>query len=188
MATLNQKKKIQRQKQEIRGSLWPTLNERDLWLRKTSDGWLSIPRPMPLILRIMDMLAPKGKPISQTYTDLWCRTFDDSFVIAAKPREMAYYSGFSGERAVRTWMSRMQILKELRFIDYKQGTSGPIHYILIFNPYHVIKKHRESGDLQEGPYNALRERMIEIRASDLDEEKKPQGARRGGLPKSRAEK
>lgn len=118
---------IARKKLEIRNSVWPELDEKKLWLRKNSDGWLSIPRAMPLILRIADMLAPKGKPVSHTYLDLWCRNYDDDFIIVGKPREMAYYSGFSGERAEHTWSTRMKSLNELGFIDIKPGTNGPIH-------------------------------------------------------------
>ena len=74
----------------------------------------------------------------------------------------AYYSGFSRERAERTWATRMRILKELGFIDIKPGTNGPIHYVLLWNPYHVIRSGYEKGLLKNDAYNALKERMIEI--------------------------
>jgi hypothetical protein len=161
-------KKIVRRKLELRQSLWPDLHEERLWLRQKSDGWLSIPRAFPLLLRIMDMLAPKGKPVSQTYLDLMCRTNDDAFGIVNKPRERAYYAGFTGERAERTWADRMKILAGLDFIDIKSGASGPINYILLYNPYHVIKRHHQDGKVDEAAYNALKERVIEIGADYLD--------------------
>lgn len=168
--------KIARQKLEMRQSIWPELDESQLWLRENTDGWLTVPRSMPLLLRIMDILAPKGKPISQTYLDLWCRTFDNAFVIVSKTREMAYYSGFFGERAEGTWATRMRILKELGFIDFQAGASGPMNYVLIYNPYHVIKRHHEEGKLNDMAFNALKTRAIEIRATDFEdvpEVKKP---------------
>ena len=113
------------------------------------------------------MLAPKGKPISQTYFELWCRTFDDSFVIGTNPREMAYFSGFSGERAESTWRTRINILKELGFIDVKGSPLNPIHYILIYNPYLIIQKHHDNGTLKDEIYNTLLQRLIEIGADDL---------------------
>ena len=94
--------KIANRKLQLRQKLWPEVLDEDLWFHKTSLGWLTVPRAMPIILRTMDMLAPKGKPVSATYLDLWCRTFDDSFVIVSKPREMAYFAGFSGERGHHT--------------------------------------------------------------------------------------
>jgi hypothetical protein len=50
------------------------------------------------------------------------------------------------------------------FIDVKPGPSGPMSYILIWNPYLVIKEHREKGTpgLREDRYNALMARAAEI--------------------------
>lgn len=177
-----QRSKIARKKMEIRSSLWPDLDESRLWDRQKSDGWLSVPRPMPLLSQIMDSLS-KGRPVSSTYLDLWCRTYDDSFVIASKHREMAYYSGFTGERAVRTWMTRMRILKDLGFIDIKEGPNGPISYVLLFNPYLIVREQQEAGCVNAALFNSLLERMIEIGAHDLDapepsEPRKPRRMRR----------
>ena len=160
--------KIARQKLALRGSLWPELDEDRLWRREKSDGWLSVPRTMPLFKQIMDNLS-KGKPVSSTYFDLWCRTYDDSFIVANKSREMAFFSGFTGERAERTWTSRMRILAELGFIDIAEGPNGPISYVLIYNPYQVVMKHFQDGSINVASFNALKQRMIEIGAQDLDE-------------------
>lgn len=156
------------QKLALRTSLWPQLDERAFWSRLKSDGWLSVPRAMPLLMQIMDNLS-KGKPVSTTYFDLWCRTYDDSFVVANKAREMAFFSGFTGERAERTWASRVRILDELGFIRIAEGPNGPISYVLICNPYQIVKQHFEAGRINAASYNALNARMIEIGAQDLDQ-------------------
>jgi hypothetical protein len=160
--------KIQKQKAALRASLWPDLDEKRLWAYKTTGGWLNIPRAMPLLLRIMDTMS-KGKPVSQTYLDLWCRTFNDSFVIANKPTEMAFYAGFNGERAVRTWADRISILDTLGFIEILDGPSGAISYILILNPFHVLKEHHAKGSIGTKSYNALIERLIETGTDELAE-------------------
>ncbi len=184
MALKNKKqlRKITKQKLSIRQSVWPDLDQNVLWHWKKTDGWLNIPRAMPLILRIMDMVAPKGKPVSQTYLDLWCRTFDDSFVIASKPREMAFYSGFTGERAERTWGIRICLLRDLGFIDIQAGVHGPINYVLVYNPYQIIIRHHQEGNVTDAAINALKERVIEIGADEFETPIKPtkkaQGAKR----------
>ena len=172
MAEENKKRrsKIARQKLALREALWADLDENRLWRREQSDGWLSVPRAMPLLMRIMDNLS-KGKPVSSTYLDLWCRTYDDSFIIANKSREMAFFSGFSGERAERTWTTRMRILAGLGFINIAEGPSGPISYVLIYNPYPVVMRHFQAGSINAATFNALKQRMIEIGAQDLDEVK-----------------
>jgi hypothetical protein len=58
---------------------------------------------------------------------------------------MAFYSGFTGERAEYTWASRIRILTDLGFIDIKSGPSGTISYILILNPYQVRQISSRSG-------------------------------------------
>lgn len=167
---MSQKKKnmsnAQKRRLEMKTLLWPTLDASHQW--QPDKGWLIVPRAMPLILRIMDIAAPKGKPVSQTYMDLWCRTWEnDGFVIASQPKEMAFFSGFSGERAETTWATRIRILRELGFIDFKEGTSGAAHYILLYNPYLVIRALHEQKVIQDAAFNALRDKMIEIGAEDF---------------------
>ena len=157
------RKKIAKRQLELRGRLWPEATAEWLWSRHTHDGFTTLPKAMPLIMSIMDDLA-KGRPVSSTYLELWCRTFDENFVVLSKPREIAFHSGFSGERAERTWRGRLSILVELNFISLREGPSGPASYALIWNPYKVIQSHRElkTPGLRLDKYNALMERAIEI--------------------------
>lgn len=159
--------KIARKKLELRTQLWPSVSAEELWDRQRTDGWLTVPRALPLTLRLMDTLSNKGKPVSSTYLDLWCRTFDDSFVIVTNPNEMAFCSGFTGERAQSTWVSRVRILESLGFISVKPGVT-PVHYILIFNPFRVLKKHHEEKRLPDSYFSVLVQRMLEVGATDLE--------------------
>ena len=164
----NQRNKIGEKQLALRKQLWPDLKEESLWRRKVSQGFITIPRTMPLILAIMDSLS-KNRPVSSTYLDLWCRTFDECFVTLNKSKEMAFHAGFSGQRAEQTWTDRMKALANLKFIDIKPGPSGPLSYALIWNPYHVIKEHHRSNTpgMRQDLYNTLAARAIEIGAKDL---------------------
>ena len=159
--------KIETRTKQLRDGLWPNAAAR-IWDYKKSDGWLNIPRSMPVIMRILDSLT-KGQPVSATYLELWCRTYNNGFVKAHGPREMAFFSGFDGERAQRTWLSRIRKLHELGFIDVKEGSSGPVSYILIDNPYTPLKRLRDNGMISDRFWNALTARMIEIGADDLND-------------------
>jgi len=166
-----QKSEIIKKQLSLRKHLWPSLDENQLWVRTQRDGFITIPRLMPLIMQIMDAMS-KGKPVSSTYFELWCRSYDLCMVTLSKPHELAFHSGFSGQRALSTWKERLKILQELGFIDVKPGPNGPMSYVLLWNPYHVIQelhKKKQPG-LAEDAYNALRARMIEIKATDLDME------------------
>jgi hypothetical protein len=175
MVDLNQivpskpRKRIAQRQLDLRTRLWSTVTDGYLWRRKFHHGYTTVPRTMPLIISIMDDLA-NGQPVGMTYLELWGRAFDESFVTLSKPREMAFHSGFVGQRAERTWRSRMRILAELGFIDLQPGPSGPMSYALILNPYLVIRRLRYEGNpgVREDKYNALIERAGEIGATDFD--------------------
>ncbi|WP_429038086.1 hypothetical protein [Bradyrhizobium elkanii] len=148
---------------DLRNKLWPDVPADWLWSRHTHDGFTTMPKGLPLIMSIMDDLA-KGQPVSSTYIELWCRTFDENFVVLSKPREMAFHAGFDGQRAERTWRQRLQILDQLHFISLAEGPSGPASYALIYNPYKVIEWHKNEGTagLRKDKYHALLERSAEI--------------------------
>jgi len=153
----------------MREQLWPNANDFNLWNRKKRKGFTTMPRNMPLILQIMDSLS-NGKPVSSTYLSLWCRVFDESMVTITNPMEVAFEVGFRSQRAVNTWAGRMKILVELGFIDAKESSNGPYNYVLIWNPYHVIKKLYEAGKIEEKDYIALSQRALDIGATDLNDE------------------
>ncbi len=121
---------------------------------------------MPQILQIMDHLAGKGKPVSQAYLSLWCRVFDASFIEIKNEREVASEGGFSGERQVTTWHTRMKLLAELGFIEVKPGTAGKYQYVLILNPYTVIQKLRKAKKIPDDLYIALFSRAQEVGAAN----------------------
>jgi hypothetical protein len=157
------RKKIAKRQLELRQRLWPDVTEEWLWSRHTHDGFTTLPKCMPLIMSIMDDLA-NGQPVSSTYLELWCRTFDENFVTLSKPREIAFHSGFYGQRAERTWRGRLNILAQLNFISLREGPSGPASYALIYNPYKVVQFHHEqkTPGLRADKYNALLERAIDV--------------------------
>jgi hypothetical protein len=153
---------------ELRKSLWPEVTDDWLWSRHTHDGFTSLPKGMPLIMTIMDDMS-KGQPVSSTYLELWCRTFDESFVTLSKPRDMAFHAGFDGQRAERTWRARLDILSKLHFIELKEGASGPASYALLYDPYKIIKWHvdNKTPGVRQDKYNALLERAAEIKEHSL---------------------
>jgi len=152
---------------ELREQLWPKLTPDLLWNRKQSDGFTTMPRPMPHILQIMDQLADKGKPVSHVYLSLWCRVFDESLVVIQNEKDMAFEAGFTGQRAVTTWHSRMKNLINLGFIEAKSGSSGKYNYVLILNPYFVIGNLRKANKVPEKLYIALFSRAQDVGAKDL---------------------
>lgn len=158
---------IAKKQQQLRDHLWPD-TEQWLWNRKTQKGFTTIPKTMPLILKIMDEMT-KGAPVSATYLSLWCNTWDNNFVVLNKHGDMANASGFGGQRGEHTWATRMKTLHALEFIDIKAGKSGPLGHAIIWNPHYIIRWHHhvKTPGLTEASYNALIETALEVGVTDM---------------------
>lgn len=153
---------------EIRSKLWPELNPKMLW-SMDNDGWVAVPRLMPLMMSIMDDLSGTGYPVSRTYFEMWSRLRDEQFLTLNRPEEMAFHAGFEGQRALRTWKDRVQRLANLGFIGLQQGPLGDLSYAVFHNPYHVVKRAYLAGEVQERKWQALIVRANEVRSPDLDD-------------------
>ena len=161
---------------KMRAHLWPDLDEKRLWLRtdKTRKGFTTMPRTMALIINLIDDISKqatggKAVPAGRTYLVLWCRVFDEGFVKIDNEAVAGLEAGYAGERNVTTWRQHLAVLRDLGFIDCKNGPAGPYQYILLFNPYQVIKALNAKGMIQQGTYTALFQRAIDVRATDLTE-------------------
>jgi len=148
---------------KLRQQHWPDITDDDLWLRSETKGFMTMPRGMSLIMRIMDSLSPH-KPLSNTYMALWCYAFDEMTITVQRPRQMALESGFTGQRAENSWRDRMKTLEELGFIRSAKGATGNFHYILLLNPYIIVKELKEGGkhNFSDILYNTLIDRIDEI--------------------------
>jgi hypothetical protein len=153
----------------LRSKMWPDLQEVELWHRKKNDGFVTIPRTMPLVLSIIGDLT-KGTPASSTYLELWGRTFDEMYVSLANSDIHAYHAGFVGQRAKRAWLQRVESLAELGFIRTAPGTAGKHSHAVIVNPHVALKRLRDNKQpgLTVEKYNALIERANEVGAADVD--------------------
>jgi hypothetical protein len=129
----------------LRSQLWPGLSELDLWNRKKETGFVIIPRTLPIIIQILDLLT-KNAPVGSTYLDLWSRVYDECYVKLDKPVEQALASGFSTQRGPGIWATRLDRLEKEGFIRLAPGPWGPRGYALILNPYLVIHRRRKDVD------------------------------------------
>jgi hypothetical protein len=175
------KKKIARKITDLRAKLWPDLSPDDLWHRSVYDGFTSVPRTMPLIMNIIDDLAPGSKRTSMAYLALWGHAFDEMYVSLQNADELAFYSGYTGQRAVRSWKERMRELANLGFIRIASGTAGEFSHAVILNPHFAIRRLHaaKTVGLTVPAYNALVERAIAIGAEDMNvplPEEKQEGA------------
>lgn len=155
--------KMAERAQQLMDVHFPGMHPAYLWHRKKNDGYISIPRTLPIVMQAIDMLS-KGQPAGHTLFCLWARSPDHPVVTIENPSTFAGEAGFTGERAVDTWRRRMKTLEELWFIRAKPGPSGDFHYVLLTNPNAVMEYLRSMGRIQDGLYGRFVDRAAEIGA------------------------
>lgn len=156
-------RKVQEEKRlALRQQVWGSeLEQLDLWDKATHKGFASVPRTLPQLSRIMDMFAGKGTPVSTTYLALLCNVFDSSFVEIKEKKRLAFESGFSGQRAITAWHSRMRKLESMGFISAKAGMHDDFSYVLILNPFSAVNRLYEGRDKDEFYYGLI-SRMSDV--------------------------
>jgi hypothetical protein len=139
---------------------FPNIHQLWVWNRKRNDGWITIPRTLPIAMQAIDAQS-KGAPAGHTLFCLWARCPDHVFMTIEHPATFAAEAGFTGVRAVDTWRKRMKILRDLGFLLAKPGPSGEFHYILLMNPIASIERLHDMKLIQDGLYSRFIDRIAE---------------------------
>jgi len=146
----------------LRNKLWPDAT-RVVWSRHDAKGFTTIPRTLPLIMRLIADLTPKGDA-SRVYLDLWFRAFDEGLVTVHDEIEMAYACGYDGPRAARTWREHIQTLADLGFIRVKQLGNREVGHVLLLDPLTAAARLHTKGHVSEAWWNSFVTRADEIGA------------------------
>ncbi len=155
-------------REEQRAQFWPAVNEqKDLWHADSKrPGYRTVPRTLPLILRLIDKAA--GEKVSGAYLDLWLLAYDEFVVPITNEDDRAYFSGY---KHARTWRERVKSLQDLGLILTAPHASREYGFILVLNPHRVLPwlhaRHPEKVDSKL--YATLQARAIEAGVIDLKE-------------------
>lgn len=141
MANSPQTRKAIADSEKLRDTLWPDASER-LWAHKASGGFVTTPKTMPYVCRILDEMS-KDHPLGPTYEALWSYTWgNNAFLRFNKPDDVTYAAGFSGQRGRRTLLERMRRLELLGFIETQPNGNEPLGFIFLPNPHAVLFAHQ----------------------------------------------
>lgn len=163
--------KAQQAAVEIRNLHWPDVKAEDLWLLgdRKRGGFAQVPRTLSMMMNVINDITKrktgKAVPAGKTYLVLWLHVFDEALVRIDSEADAAFEAGYEGERNVTTFRNHMNMLKELGFVDFRRGTKGPMQYVLLLNPYKVVKQLHAAGLIPNTQYAALLERASAIGSS-----------------------
>jgi hypothetical protein len=157
--------KAEEKRRSLRDQVFPNCTD-ELWNRKlVTGGFTTIPRTLGLIMTLIEQLADrkKGKDVSRTYFELWCRAFDDYFIDAGDVESLSFAAGFvTRGRNVRSWEERIQELGNLGFIRTAPNGTRKQGYVLLVDPHKVIKRLRANGQIGDEWWGAYTKRATDI--------------------------
>ena len=88
--------RAQQRRRLLRDQMWPGAEEL-IWHRKAEDGFVTVPRTVPLIGTLIRLLT-KDLDASRPYLDLWARVFDEGVVEVLDEEELAASCGYPTPR------------------------------------------------------------------------------------------
>jgi hypothetical protein len=127
-------KAIQRRRSQ-RDALWPDAGE--VVFNSAAGGWCQMPRTVPMIAALIDMLGGKDKP-GRLYIALWTYEYSDGFVEIPDPARIALEAGYVTRRAERTFNERMYQLRELGFIRATPLGNREFGFVLLLDPHRTV--------------------------------------------------
>lgn len=155
---------------QYRATHFPTIKDEDVWDRGRG-GWASLPRPVGLIANVVIKEAHKKKyqtssAAGTTYTTVWLHYQGHGMSRIENEADAALESGYGGERGITTFRRHMRALKELGFIDFIEESRGRVKWVLLHNPYQVVKQLYADGHIDKTTYSTMFERADAIGVGD----------------------
>jgi hypothetical protein len=144
---------------------WP----KDAAWNGAGNGWFKGPRTLPLILALLsDKKLTAGRDISRVYLELLARHMDGGVIEIGNEADHAYAAGYTGTRAIRTWIERMRILQELGFIKSKHIGNQRYKLVLLVDPFVAVVNLRKQGKVDAPWWEAYRLRLMETKEADAE--------------------
>lgn len=160
---------------DIRELHWPSVTDDQVWSSETG-GFAIVPRTVGMVAQVVIREAHKkmfntSSAAGTTYMTVWLHSQASGVARIESEEDAAFESGYGGERGVTTFRRHLRTLKTMGFIDFIEESRGRVKWILIFNPYQVVKKLHDDGHLDRQTFRAVSERAMGIGVShELDEE------------------
>lgn len=160
---------------DIRGLHWPAVTDDQVWSSEAG-GFAIVPRTAGMVAEVVIREAHKkmfnaSSAAGTTYMTVWLHSQSNGVARIESEEDAAFESGYGGERGVTTFRRHLRTLKTMGFIDFIEESRGRVKWVLIFNPYQVVKKLHDAGHLDSQTFRAVSERAMGIGVShELEEE------------------
>jgi hypothetical protein len=169
--TAQKRKSAEETNLEIRKLHFPEVTEDKLWLLDGKrGGFAQVPRTLSLFSEVIIKHAVKKKTgvssaAGSTYNVLWLHTKGQGISKIEYEEDAALEAGYGGERGVSTFRKHMRVLKDLGFVNYVEESRGRVKWVLMLNPYLVLKDLLAQDLVDKRHYAAMVDRLAAIGSS-----------------------
>lgn len=163
---MRNKNKADQRRENQRNDLWPGSAEWiwDIHDEENTVGFATVSRLLPWITVLIRHLAGKGKDPSGIYWELWCRDMGQGIIQINDESECAFASGYTSQRALRTWREHVQLLVDLHFLKVERNGNRVVGYVLLMNPLAIARWYYERELTPDGWWASFSNRAREIGA------------------------
>lgn len=134
-------KTIGKRRRLRRDELWP--DAESVIFQPAFGGWAQMPRTIPMIASLIDMLGGKRETAGRLYITLWAHEFGDGLVEVNDPALLAFEAGYTTNRGERTFEERITLLESLNFLRSKSLGPRTHGVLLLLDPHAVVYQLRE---------------------------------------------
>jgi len=168
-------------REQLREQLWPN-SEGRIWQGPKETGYWCAPRTLPLLLHLANDKRIVGKvDCSFVYIEILSRDFGQGIVEIKDPDEHAYCSGYTGNRALRSWRERMIALSNAGFIEVKPKGNRSLGYVLVIHPRLVVEALRAQKKVDDTWWNLMQDQLRKAGAPGLEDPTSELRVIQGGL-------
>jgi hypothetical protein len=118
-----------------------------------------------------ELATKKSQNAASVYVELWARHMGDGLIEMKHEGEHAYFAGYEGSRAVRTWQERMAFLEQHGFIKTKPRGNQRYGYVLLVHPTAVVQNLRDLGKVSDHLWEEYSRRQLETGEASYAERK-----------------
>lgn len=155
--------KADRRRLRVRDELWP--DAESLVGKSEEKGWWRATRVLPLLLTLArDKRITGNLDCSSVYLELLSRDFGQGLVEVLDEDEHAFFAGYRGKRATRSWRERVIKLEQAGFLKVASKGNRKLGFVLLLNPHRVAVQLREAGKIDEDWWRLYRNRLEAVGA------------------------
>jgi hypothetical protein len=134
-----------------------------VWSGAAETGYWCAPRSLPLLLSLSSEKAlVGGADCSSAYVELLARDFGQGIVEIYDEDEHAFFAGYRGDRARRTWRERILALEKAGFIAIKPKGNRDIGYVLLRHPDLVVRSLRAENKIDDRWWQSYESRRRDV--------------------------